>query len=278
MKSKYIKDKFPGSGFETLEEKLGIEASVVDTGIVYPEKAQHTRTHLHINTLHLTYTKSGHGSFMAGADSFEMTPGTVSVVYPNESHSFHPDEKDPFENLNLKIYCHGTLPCKLPRAIHIKASKRRKTEKLFYALIEIYNANDSVIRNLREMSLLLELFAELLENRGDEPEKQYINSKGNAFGQIIAQLQRPGAAFPSISRLAKEAGMSTRTFTDVFRKVTGLSPKKFFIASRMSYAEQLIKYGHLTIKEAAAKCGYSQISNFSRDYRTFFSKTPKQNI
>ncbi|NEO91989.1 MAG: AraC family transcriptional regulator [Moorea sp. SIO3G5] len=79
----------------------------------------------------------------------------------------------------------------------------------------------------------------------------------------------------SIDELAKEAGMSRAAFHRKFKEITTYSPIQFIKLHRLNDASRLIVSGS-TVAEAAYQVGYSSPSQFSRDFRRYFGKSPRQ--
>ena len=79
----------------------------------------------------------------------------------------------------------------------------------------------------------------------------------------------------SIDELAKEAGMSRAVFHRKFKEVTTYSPIQFIKLHRLNEASRLIVSGS-TVGDAANRVGYSSQSQFSRDFRRYFGKSPYQ--
>ena len=79
----------------------------------------------------------------------------------------------------------------------------------------------------------------------------------------------------SIDELAKEAGMSRAVFHRKFKEVTTYSPIQFIKLHRLNEASRLIVSGS-TAGDAANRVGYSSQSQFSRDFRRYFGKSPYQ--
>ena len=79
----------------------------------------------------------------------------------------------------------------------------------------------------------------------------------------------------SIDELVKEAGMSRAVFHRKFKEVTTYSPIQFIKLHRLNEASRLIVSGS-TAGDAANRVGYSSQSQFSRDFRRYFGKSPYQ--
>lgn len=82
----------------------------------------------------------------------------------------------------------------------------------------------------------------------------------------------------SLSRLARECGMSLSALHHHFKTVTAMSPLQFQKQMRLQEARRLMMSGDLDAAGAGHKVGYDDPSHFSRDYRRFFGYPPRQHV
>ena len=104
----------------------------------------------------------------------------------------------------------------------------------------------------------------------------------HAFGGGMQQISRALTFLKanlheaiSIDELAKEAGMSRAVFHRKFKEVTTYSPIQFIKLHRLNEASRLIVSGS-KVGDSAYRVGYSSQSQFSRDFRRYFGKSPRQ--
>lgn len=76
--------------------------------------------------------------------------------------------------------------------------------------------------------------------------------------------------------LASRAYLSTGYFHRVFKSVTGTSPIEYLQELRLKKAAELLSSSSLTVKQAAAAVGYSDMKHFYRIFRQKYGATPKQ--
>ncbi|MBR4662985.1 MAG: helix-turn-helix transcriptional regulator, partial [Lentisphaeria bacterium] len=74
--------------------------------------------------------------------------------------------------------------------------------------------------------------------------------------------------------VAKIAGTSVQNFEKLFRKKTGLSPRKFQQIRQMQWAADKLRLTDLSIDEIAEKSGYLNRHNFTRAFKLFFGINP----
>jgi len=78
-----------------------------------------------------------------------------------------------------------------------------------------------------------------------------------------------------IPKLARSEGMSTSSFHSHFKKVTSHSPLQYIKKIRLHKAKSLISNEHFNVNDTADKIGYVSVSQFSKDFKSYFGYPPK---
>ena len=78
-----------------------------------------------------------------------------------------------------------------------------------------------------------------------------------------------------IAKLARDEGMSTSSFHAHFKKVTSHSPLQYIKKIRLHKAKSLIQNQHHNVNDTADKMGYVSVSQFSKDFKSYFGYPPK---
>jgi transcriptional regulator GlxA family with amidase domain len=78
------------------------------------------------------------------------------------------------------------------------------------------------------------------------------------------------------AKLAKEVGLSTRQLERLFQKYLKRSPARFYLELRLSRARLLLLQTKMSIIDVALACGFVSASHFSKCYRDYFGRTPRQ--
>jgi len=79
----------------------------------------------------------------------------------------------------------------------------------------------------------------------------------------------------SVDDLARRAGMSRAVFHRRFKASTSFSILQFIKTLRLSHAAMQIA-GGMAVSQAASAVGYTSVSQFSREFRRQFGKSPRQ--
>lgn len=97
------------------------------------------------------------------------------------------------------------------------------------------------------------------------------------FSKIAKALRRIHADYHDdldVTRLADEAGMSVPAFHANFKAVTATSPIQYVKTTRLHKARLLMVQDGVSAAVAASKVGYESASQFSREFKRFFGRTP----
>jgi len=78
------------------------------------------------------------------------------------------------------------------------------------------------------------------------------------------------------AELARRVGLSARQLERLFRKYLGRTPTRYYLELRLHRARTLLHQTSMSILDVALACGFISASHFSKCYREFFSRTPRQ--
>ena len=79
----------------------------------------------------------------------------------------------------------------------------------------------------------------------------------------------------SLERLAREAGLSPYHFLRTFERVTGITPYQYVLRSRLRDAAARLLAESGKVVDVAFDCGFSDVSNFNRAFRSEFGVSPR---
>ena len=77
------------------------------------------------------------------------------------------------------------------------------------------------------------------------------------------------------AELARRAGMSTRQLERLFRRYLARTPTRYYLELRLHKARSLLVQTSLSVLDVALACGFVSASHFSKCYREFFQKAPR---
>ena len=78
------------------------------------------------------------------------------------------------------------------------------------------------------------------------------------------------------AELARRAGLSNRQLERLFRKYLCRTPTRYYLELRLLRARGLLTQTAMSILNVALACGFVSASHFSKCYREFFNKMPRE--
>ncbi len=110
-------------------------------------------------------------------------------------------------------------------------------------------------------------------NKSSQFNTNYISRINKTFDYVEQNLVKP----MTLEELAAVASFSKFHFNRIFHSMVGETPFQFILRLRLEKAATLIQANkNESISEIAFKCGFSDISIFSRSFRNYFGITASQ--
>jgi AraC-like DNA-binding protein len=99
----------------------------------------------------------------------------------------------------------------------------------------------------------------------------------NAVAHVTRAVRRishhPDAQW-TLTRLARDAGLSPYHFLRTFQRVAGVTPHQFIVRARLRDAATRVASEQDSVLAIALDCGFGDVSNFNRAFRTEFGVSP----
>jgi len=116
----------------------------------------------------------------------------------------------------------------------------------------------------------------LLIRRYDRPSQLAARPEAG-MGRLLSWIELHLAEPLTIAMLARQAGMSVRSFHRHFRGKVGQSPLEYILGQRIARAKELLAaHPSARIDEIAAQCGFEDANYFSRIFRTRTGSPPSK--
>ena len=106
----------------------------------------------------------------------------------------------------------------------------------------------------------------------------FLGTQSNQIAHALTWLEKNYKAPLKIEVLAKYAGMAESTFHRNFKTVTSMSPLQFQKKIRLIEAQRLMLTKGIDAAKAGYEVGYESPSQFNREYKRMFGKSPRNDI
>lgn len=88
--------------------------------------------------------------------------------------------------------------------------------------------------------------------------------------------ERRGTLQMTSKQVGSLLGLGEARILRLFNAEVGMPLRRYLLVVRMSWAAEWLKAGVLPIKTIASDCGYTEVSNFYRDFKSVHGTSPMQ--
>ena len=129
-------------------------------------------------------------------------------------------------------------------------------------------------------ALMREIYFRVLTSAQGAAMRAALMQQGR-FATIARALRKIHASFSEaldVDQLAGEANMSVATFHHHFKAVTSTSPMQYLKSTRLHQARLLMIRNEISVAAACAQVGYESASQFSREFKRLFGRSPVEEV
>ncbi|WP_372530215.1 helix-turn-helix domain-containing protein [Hyphomonas atlantica] len=161
-----------------------------------------------------------------------------------------------------------------------RPQKRLRPFRMTRSMIALCQSLSQETLSRKEGRRFAELkFAELMfllgdafsENKTDGQALSHRDHKVEVAKRIVDSVD---GVLHTTEAIAQTVHLSPRELSKGFKQLYGQTFGSYLVAKRLEKARLLLSEGGMTIRQAATECGYSEVSNFSRAYKSFYGHPP----
>ena len=211
------------------------------------------------------------GSFVCNVNKKDetVTPGCLAIFERETLMDRHVTE--PLTFLYVKYHKKKSSLPGARSGVYRELSPRALED---LAMIERLSAESSPVSLELRSHYLNDLMIQLAEELSDgSPASSSLLHRTDLPVEYLREHLARGI---SVEDVARHAGMSVSSLEEKFRRVTGLSVYRYFIAMRMEHAKQLLEGTGLSITEIADVCGYDNLFYFCNAFKKHSGMTPSE--
>lgn len=232
---------------------------------------------------HYIYVAGGSGELGIGKKKYRAAVGQLYLVPQHTPHEIW-SECD-LATVNIKFACHPSHAPLLNRLSHtfgnFSAYEKQIIRDILNEAIEGEPFFEEIIhlrfaefmmrvlrRNQTETAAPGRLHSDMpavwvCDERARKDLKHVVDYIGNHIGEPVC-----------ICDLARMSGFSESYFSTVFKKVYGVSPRKYIIQLKINKAKEMMMHSDLNITEIAELLGFKEIHYFSRLFKKVTAASP----
>jgi len=215
----------------------------------------------------------GKGVYDAGAGAETLSPGFVYLIPGQRRHCYHCPLVFEVDWIHVRL-----LDRQFSQLIAEQTGIRRWPISAWHSWKPVYTRfaeffqQPSSAPALRIHGFLACLFAELV---AEMPMAASITIPPWLDG-VLAFMQQHFRRDPSLPEIARRADITAVHLQRTFTTVVGTTPRLWMERRRMEEARRLLGDRVLTIAAVAQQCGYDDAFHFSRVFRRFHGRSPRQ--
>lgn len=212
----------------------------------------------------------GHGIFETDDKSYRLGPGDGFLIVPDVVTVYSADTDDPWHygwiGLSGKDVYEVLRRCELSREqpiFHFSNPYR-----MHDILSKLYQQPTAETLNpFGEIALIYQFFGEMhISAQMSLPEKP--------TQRAVEYIERNYSYGITVQDIAHHAGLSRSQLFRQFERYEGKSPKEYLQEVRLLRAANLLREGIFTVTEVMYSSGFTDLPNFSRQFRKRFGLSP----
>ncbi len=241
----------------------------------------------------LNYILSGQGEFIIGDEKLTAEKGDIIIISPNVLHAVSPigttiQRYDTIVfNLDMLLGIHKDRSCLdffLPLSEHSLgiatkiSTEHNRYQELKDCILEIFihAKKNTAVNDIFLKCALLRFFAILAQNNDLQPITKKESIPNELIRPAITYINEHFMEKITIEQLANTAHMSKSYFMGTFKKQVGMGAINYINQLRIKSACELLRSKNQNVSEIAFSCGFTNLSNFNRQFRRQIGITPKE--
>ncbi len=258
-----------------------------------------TDFHVHPEGVEINLCVRGNLAFETAEQTYPFLPGSIFVSTPAQPHRMRHNPK------GLLLYRILFRPPKPGRRIlgltaresewlgrsltHLPKRLFKSTRRVRTAFETLFAAYDektiAAARRTKMKAAALELLVAVVEAARMLPPKA-----PERFVRLARRMsEHPGEDY-RLPTLAKELGLSLSSFSETFKRTTGLPPHAYLVSCRVRRAQELLANRRASLKAISDSLGFASTQHFATTFKGLTGlppsrfakrparKTPKQNL
>jgi len=231
-----------------------------------------------LDTLVVVHITAGHGRFRsAKTGELPVPANSIIFVFPGVNHFYRYEAETGWNEEWIELDPRSVLP--LLAEAGITAESPIRTFPFAAPVAEAFQALFDIAATERQGSAWLvdaaahRVVAEILtlwqKGNADSPAAKAVEVMRQALVSDLTDASR-------VADAAKLAGMSVSRLRDLFKRATGLSPKKYQLRARLVRAGHLLRETDLTVAAIAAQTGFESPFAFSHRFTKLVGVSPTE--
>lgn len=235
---------------------------VISTGAWSARQGQHAPPHRHA-AWKITYYRAGRITSVIDGERYDIVPGTVLVLRPNQAHG------ELAHTAYSNYYTLVEAAAEQPWPVRCDGDDAHDVGRISAALLRETSSPDALSPSMTA-ALMTELDVTLRRHDPAAAPTAAERTLRAAERVVEEAYARP----LSVGELAASVGVSTSTLRAHFASAAELAPLEFMRRVRLRHALGLLRTSDLSLSSVAARCGFDSASHLSRHVKAATGTSP----
>ncbi len=224
------------------------------------------------------YVVSGTGKVRIGNGAYPVAPGSVFLLFPNQTRQILPEEN---ETLTIQwVELEGSILLSELNQLNLSSNSpvlplsvpagSTRTERAFAHLMESTRENEAY-----QLGICWLIIGLLEEETAQRKPQRPGNQRRYYVEQAIDLIQKNYMHDITVEDIAEHCGLNRSYLGKLFRDETGKSTQEYLIEYRMEIACRYLRETTAPIGTIALSVGYQNQLHFSRAFRKTFGLSPR---
>ena len=242
-------------------------------------KAKSEKLHWH-KCYEIDFVASGRGKHIFNGKEFDFQRGAIYLSRLTDYHEIHLTSPGFIHRITLPKVCmpedfwRSMIKTKANLITQLSPSMAKYIENLFL-LLESRPDFNSLEEKYIQQSLLNVIIMLFTYEVNTNPQDEYVPEKQKVF-DVLLYLQDNFRRKLTLDIVSKEMQTNANYLNGIFKKYTGRTIYSEIKQFRLHYASRLAVETDMQIKEICQNCGYTDLSNFQRDFKKQYNLTPQE--
>lgn len=231
-------------------------------------------------SLVLVHIVSGHGRFRSGPSGEMPVPAnSIFFVFPGVNHFYRYDDETGWNEQWLELDAGAVLPLLAEAGVTPESplrtlSSATSVTEAFQSLFDLASSEPADGGRWRVDAAAHRVVAEALAlwKSGDDASTPAARAVERMREALVSDLTDARL----VADAAQVAGMSPSRMRSLFKKATGLSPKKYQMRARLVRAGRLLRETDWPVAAVAAQTGFASLFSFSRRFTKLLGFSPTE--
>ena len=256
----------------------------IHPGTLYPPKAHPSEYYFNWETgrvlqeYQLNYITQGAGIYENKYGRFQVKPGTIMMVFPDEWHRYRPIRTSGWKehyvgfkgNIAKSFLSH---PMFTPKQPVISCGIREEIIDTYLKIFDLVEKECPGYQNIAS-GMVVKLLGYIISF---EKQKGFSGTRIARIIEEVRFLMRENTEKEiNLQEIAQKHNIGYSHFRKMFKKYTGVSPGQYHLQLRIIRAKELLVSTDKTIKEISLELGFQTIHYFSIIFKKKVGLSPSE--